>query len=174
MSSRLIEAAFVVSDLKQAIAEWTGGFGVGPFFVAEFHTTEQHYRGMPTPKRSLIGFGYTNGVLIELIQPLDGPPCVFSEALERLGPSFHHHLYEVPDHDVEVTRLTALGFEVVQAGQFAGTPFSIVDTRRVTGAYTEVMAFHAGLRGLYERVRSASEAWDGISEPERALNPAAG
>ena len=165
MSGKLIEIAYVVDDLAGAIEHWTADLGVGPFFTGTYDVPDQEYRGTPAPARMQIGFAVSNGVLIELIEPLPGKPNIFSEA----GPGFHHIMFEIFDHDAEVARLRAEGFEVIQSGNFAGTPFSILDTREATGCYTEVMPFGSGLQKLWQRLNEASEGWDGQSEPVRDL-----
>ncbi|MBB3860947.1 catechol 2,3-dioxygenase-like lactoylglutathione lyase family enzyme [Novosphingobium hassiacum] len=165
MSGKLIEVAFVVDDMAEAIARWTTTFGVGPFFTGIFDVPDQTYRGQLAPARMEVAFSFTNGALLELIQPLDTGDNIFSEA----GPGFHHLMFELPDHDAEVARYAAQGYPVVQSGSFGGSPFSIIDTRTATGAYTEIMAFNAGVQRLYSRMKAESEAWDGISEPRRNL-----
>jgi hypothetical protein len=165
MSGKLIEIAYVVEDLGSAIEHWTSDMGVGPFFTGIYDIPDQIYRGEPVPTRMNIAFAMSNGVLLELIQPLSGGGCIFSEA----GPGFHHIMFELADHDAEVARLEARGFEVVQSGSFAGSAYSIVDTRSATGCFTEVMACGPGLQGLIARLRQASEAWDGKTEPVRSL-----
>lgn len=169
MASKLIEVAFVVEDLSVAIAHWTRTFRVGPFFAGVFEVPDQRYRGRPAPGRTKVAFSFTNGALIELIEPLSGPNCVFAEALARSGPGFHHMLFETSDHDAEVAHYQALGFHVVQSGTFAGSQFSIVDTRDSNGGYIEIMPFGEGLQNLYAQMRAANESWDGYSDPERAL-----
>lgn len=165
MNGKLIEVAYVVEDLAGAIEHWASDLGVGPFFTGIYDVAEQEYRGAKCPARMNIGFGISNGVLIELIQPLSGNPNVFSEA----GPGFHHIMFEISDHDAEVARLRAEGFEVVQSGSFGGTSFSIFDTRAATGSYTEVMPFGPGLQKLWQCLKDASDGWDGQSEPVRDL-----
>jgi catechol 2,3-dioxygenase-like lactoylglutathione lyase family enzyme len=165
MARKLIEIAFVVDDMDAAIERWVKGFGVGPFYTGVYEVPAQNYRGTVSPTRMDVAFSFSNGALIELIQPLGDTPCIFSEA----GPGFHHLMFEVPDHDAEVARYAAEGYAVVQSGSFGGNPFSIIDTRAANGAYTEIMAFGAGLQRLYECMKEAAASWDGHTDPKRDL-----
>jgi catechol 2,3-dioxygenase-like lactoylglutathione lyase family enzyme len=165
MTGKLIEVAFVVDDMDTAIARWTQGFGVGPFFSGIFEVPGQVYRGRIAPAKMNVAFSFTNGALIELIQPLGDRSNIFSEA----GPGFHHLMFELDDHDAEVARYAEQGYPVVQSGNFGGSSFSIIDTRAATGAFTEVMAFSDGVKRLYNRMKAASKAWDGQSKPRRDL-----
>ncbi|MDP3676327.1 MAG: VOC family protein [Novosphingobium sp.] len=165
MARKLIEVAFVVDDMNAAIERWVKGFGVGPFHTGIFEVPEQNYRGTVSPALMDVAFSFSNGALVELIQPLAGTPCIFSEA----GPGFHHLMFEVADHDAEVARYAAEGYPVVQSGSFGGNPFSIIDTRAANGAYTEIMAFGEGVQRLYTRMKDAAAAWDGTTEPKRDL-----
>ena len=165
MTGKLIEVAFVVDDMDAAIARWTAGFEVGPFFTGIFEVPDQSYRGRSAPGKMDVAFSFSNGALIELIQPLGDPANIFSEA----GPGFNHLMFELEDHDAEVARYAAQGYPVVQSGTFGGNPFSIVDTRAATGAFTEIMAFNEGVRRLYNRMKAECEAWDGHGEPRRDL-----
>lgn len=169
MASKLIEVAYVVDDMDRAVAHWTGNYGVGPFFTGLFEVPDQSYRGTPAPGRMMVSFGYSNGALVELIQPLDDGPSVYHEVLEATGPGPHHVMFRIDDHDAEVARYKARGFEVVQSGRFGTSDFSMVDTRRETGSFTEIMAFGEALNALYERIKTASEEWDGVTEPQRKL-----
>jgi catechol 2,3-dioxygenase-like lactoylglutathione lyase family enzyme len=165
MTRKLIEVAFVVDDMDAAIDRWVKGFGVGPFYSGIYEVAGQNYRGTVSPARMEVAFSFSNGALVELIQPLAETPCIFSEA----GPGFHHLMFEVPDHDAEVARFAAQGYQVVQSGSFGGNPFSIVDTRTANGAYTEIMAFSEGVQRLYTRMADAAAAWDGKTDPRRDL-----
>jgi len=165
MAGKLIEVAFVVEDMGEAIDRWVRGFGVGPFFTGTFDIPEQNYRGTIAPTKMDIAFSFSNGALVELIQPLSNTRCVFCDA----GPGFHHLMFEVQDHDAEIAHFAAEGYSVVQTGNFGGNPYSIVDTRAATGAFTEVMAFGEGLRNLYQQMKAASEQWDGRGERRRDL-----
>src|ERR1700712_581281 len=87
----IIELAHVVADMDAAIAHWTGTLKAGPFFVGEMRFPEGHrYRGEPAMLAIRVAFGFSGGLLIELVQPLDGDRSVFAELLAARGPGYHH------------------------------------------------------------------------------------
>ena len=82
----VIQMAYVVADLQQAIAQWSTLLRVGPWFVLEHFTgVDPVYRGQPSRADVAIAMSFAGHMNIELIQPNNDAPSVYREAIERTG-----------------------------------------------------------------------------------------
>ncbi|MDE2465254.1 MAG: VOC family protein [Alphaproteobacteria bacterium] len=167
----VIELCYVVADMDTAILHWTTKMKAGPFFVGDMHFETGHrYRGQPSVLSIRVGFGFSGGVLIELVQPLVSDRSVFSEVLSQRGPGYHHVMLR-EDFDAAHKRLTAQGLKPALE---CTTPLNercvLFDTRDVDGGYIEIMDLHISFGKLTEAIARAHQNWDG-SEPVRELGP---
>jgi len=167
----IFEICHVVTDLDVAIGQWTGTLRAGPFFSAEMRFPEGHrYRGSPSLLAMRVAFGFSGGLLIELIEPLEGDRSVFSEVLQRSGPGFHHVLLR-EEYDVGFARLSAQGFAVaLESTTPLGERCALFDTGAVNGGFIEVMDLHIAFGRLTELMHAAHDGWDG-TDPHRPLAP---
>jgi hypothetical protein len=167
----VIELCHVVDDMDKAIAHWTKSLAAGPFFVGDMRFEEGHrYRGEPAVLAIRVAFGFSGGLLIELVQPLDGDRSVFTEVLEQRGPGYHHVMLR-DDYDAARARLESQGFKVaLESTTPLGERCALFDTQDVNGGFIEVMDLHIGFGRLTELMAQAHENWDG-SEPSRPLGP---
>jgi hypothetical protein len=68
----IIELCHVVTDMTSAIRYWTRVVGAGPFFVGDMEFAEGYrYRGRPCGLSLQIGFGFSGGLIVELVRPID-------------------------------------------------------------------------------------------------------
>ncbi len=167
----VVELCHVVRDMDAAIAHWTERFGAGPFFVGEMTFPEGHrYRGEPAMLAIRVAFGFSGGLLIELVEPLDGDASVFTEVLERRGPGYHHVMLR-EDYDVAHARLTAAGFSVaLESTTPLGERCALFDTQAIDGGFVEVMDLHIAFGRLVDEMAAAHADWDG-ADPQRPLGP---
>src|SRR5690606_1258129 len=101
----ILELCQVTDDMDAAIAHWTGLFGAGPFYVFDVPAMPgQTHRGQPSSIDLRIAFGFSGGLLIELLQQTNDAPSVFREMIESKGPGFHHLMPRM-DFDEGRTRL---------------------------------------------------------------------
>ena len=75
--------------------------------------------GRPTadvPRRIRVQFVARDGYRVELIAPLDGPdtPSPVSGLLDQIGPTAYHLAYEVDDVEIEIDRLVARGYRLLE------------------------------------------------------------
>jgi len=171
-SGSIFELCHVVADLDEAIGHWTRTLGAGPFFVASMHLPDGHRkRGVPAPMAIKVGFAFSGGVLIELIEPLEGDGSIFTEALAERGPGFHHVLLRV-DYDEGFARLTEQGFALVTESLTPlGERCALFDTRAVNNGYVEIMDLQIAFGRLTGLMADAHANWDGSSDPVRPLEP---
>jgi hypothetical protein len=167
----VIEICFVVSDIDAAIEQFGKFWGAGPFFTADMRFLEGHkYRGEAAPLQIIVGFGFCGGLLIELVQPLDGDRSVFSEALGERGTSFHH-IVRREDFEAGYDRMTAMGFPVaLESKTVFGERAVLFDTKTHNGAFIEVTDLNITFKPLIAVVSEAHRNWDG-SDPRRPLAP---
>ncbi len=165
----IIELAHVVADMDAAIAHWTTALTAGPFFVGEMRFAEGHrYRGQPAMLAIRVAFGFSGGLLIELVQPLGGDRSAFSEVLAARGPGYHHMMLR-EDYDTAFARLATAGHAVaLESTTPLGERCALFDTQAINGGFIEVMDLHIGFGRLTELMADAHDGWDG-RDPQRPL-----
>ncbi|BBZ15551.1 VOC family protein [Mycobacterium branderi] len=166
----VIEIAHVVDDLDAAIGQFIELWGAGPFYSAPMRfPTGHHYRGKEAPLAIDVGFGFSGGLLIELIQPLDGDRSVFSEALAARGPGFHHIVRREP-YEKGVTRCEQAGFgKALELTTAFGERTVLFDTTALNGGFLEVVDLHVTFEPLLATLSQAHDGWDG-ERPRRSLS----
>lgn len=164
-----MQLAWVVPKLEPAIDDWVRTAGAGPFFVfEELHFTESAYRGTPSdvqPCRAAIG--QHGDMQIELIQPLDRGPGIWTDVVPFGERGFHHTGLYCTDYDGE--RAAALkGGEMAFEGLMLGARTCYVDTVKTLGFMTELITANPVAEAVFAQVRAAADGWDG-SDPIRSL-----
>lgn len=105
---QLFHVGWVVRDCDAAQAALAARLGAGPFTgagsTASFENTLVH--GKPLPFALKIAFGALGGILIELLEPLDGN-SPHAEFLASRGEGLHHMAYLVPDFDAQLAAIRA-------------------------------------------------------------------
>ncbi|MGV9797157.1 VOC family protein [Mycobacterium sp. NPDC003449] len=166
----VMQIAHVVGDLDAAIAEFGMSWGAGPFYAGVIRVESGHfYRGTESPLAIDVGMALSGGVLVELIQPLDGDRSVFSEALDARGPGFHH-IVRRESFDVGVARCERAGYpRALEMTTAAGERTVVYDTTRSNGGFLEVVDLNVTFEPLMGRLAEAHARWDGHIEPRRSL-----
>ena len=104
----LFHIGWVVRDCAAAQRELGARLGAGPFVSAgdeaRFDKTLVH--GKPTPFSLRVAFGALGGILLELLEPLDGN-SPHAEFLASRGEGLHHMAYLVEDFDVQLAAIRA-------------------------------------------------------------------
>jgi hypothetical protein len=164
----ILEICHVVRDMERAVAHWTEVLGAGPFYVFDVPPMPgQTNRGVPSAIGLRIGFGFSGGLLIELLQQLDDGPSVFREILQSRGEGFHHVLLR-RDFDAGRTHLERHGYALAFSGALpGGERFALFDTTGGNGGFVELMDFTPASFGPVGKIHAAHLAWDGTSRPRR-------
>ena len=103
----ILELCQVVRVMDRALDHWTRVIKAGPFFVFDVPVLPgQIYRGEPTQVALKVAFGFSGGLLIELLQQTNERPSVFTEMLDRSGEGYHHVMLRIP-YEEGVQRLSA-------------------------------------------------------------------
>lgn len=166
----LRQVGLVVRDMAAAIEHWAGVLGVGPFLVMpELAFENYRYRGleMPGPVVTL-AFAQSGPLQIELIQQHDTCPSAYLEFLSA-GQEGVQHLCAWPDSPRDYAErreaLLARGLVIVHEGATRGSDLRFCYFGTEDGRAAPLLEISEGnlpaMRPLWQRLREASEAWDG-------------
>lgn len=166
----IMQMAYVVEDIREAIAFWVRDTGAGPFFLLDrWAGDDPVYRGAPSTAAVSIAMGFAGHMQIELIQPLDAEPSVYREAIERRGYGFHHFGVASADVDVDIPAYEARGYELAfRAGVPTGGAVAYMDGGADKPGFVELIPATQGMDEAFTAFWRASLDWDG-SDPVRAF-----
>jgi hypothetical protein len=158
----IYQTCFVVTDLEASIKEWTEKLKIGPFLVFESFVMNDK-DGAPLPFDIKIGLAYSGDSFIELIQPNDDRPSIYSEVAAN-GGGFHHIAKLTSDLDVSIAESEAAGHPLAVLGHFEpNNRLAYVDARSTYGGYMEYVEYNEFIGGLLHYMRDAAETWDGVT-----------
>ena len=127
----IVQFAYVVADLDEAMRHWVEVMGAGPFFVMrDFLGNDLTYRGSPSSTRVSYAFGQCGPAQVQLIAQDDPGPSIYRDMYAPGEGGFHHVCALVPmEHwDEQVARFTDAGYELASladddgAGRVPGLP----------------------------------------------------
>jgi len=159
----IMQVAYTVEDLEQAMQHWVRDLGIGPFFKFEhFPLLDAQYRGQPTQFDVNIGLAYSGGMCFELIQQNNDAPSVYRDVIDERGFGFHHWALSTRDFDGDVARYQESGAELALYGVAAvGARAGYMDTRSTLGGMIELIEIKSEVEELFAFIRAASENWNG-------------
>jgi hypothetical protein len=165
-----IQLCWAVPDLEAAIDNWLRSTGAGPFFVFdELHFDDGVYRGRPSdvqPCRAAIG--QHGDMQIELVEPLDAGPGIWTELVPKGRLGFHHVGLYCHDYEAERAAYLAAGGEMAFEGLMMGAKTCYIDTTKTLGFMTELITANPVAETVFGEFRKAHEGWDG-TDPIRRL-----
>ncbi|HUN57649.1 MAG TPA: VOC family protein [Candidatus Binataceae bacterium] len=159
----IIQTAYVVKDIQQAMQEWITKLKVGPWFLLKHFTGEDAlYRGKPTDVDVSIAMSFAGHMMIELIEQHNDVPSVYREISENRGYGFHHWGIATADFERDVERYRASGcdlafYERVPSGGRVG----YMDTTSYLPGMAELIELGASFDATFSRMYGATLAWDG-------------
>ena len=140
-----IEIAVVTPDHRRTM-EILSCLGIGPWQVYTFspeNTTNQTYRGKPSPFSLKVCFAKMGSLVWEIIEPICGP-TIFAEFLERHGEGIHHIAYDCNHIPMElrIKEFARRGFPLVQSGSWMGrNHFAFFETEDAATTCIETYVF---------------------------------
>jgi hypothetical protein len=165
-----MQMCWIVPDLDEGIGHWLKATGAGPFFVFdELHFDDGLYRGRPAdvqPCRAAIG--QHGDMQIELVEPLDAGPGIWTEVVPKGKAGFHHVGLYCHDYDAERAACLASGAKMAFEGLMMGARTCYIDTVGTLGFMTELITANPVAESVFAAFRQAAEGWDG-SDPIRRL-----
>lgn len=169
----VMQASFIVKDLKAACMKWVKTIGVGPFLTVEhIPLTEMSYRG--TPGASLdfsIAIAQSGGIQIELVEQHCDSPSAYRDLVAKGGEGFHHFCIYPDDYDAAYRSYLDQGFVPAIDGMFGATRFSYIDTSPAIGCMIELLEKNPIQESFFTRVIEAARDWDGTTDPVRPAFP---
>ena len=164
----VIQTAFTVADIHEAIQFWVADLHVGPWFLLD-HFTGDHpvYRGQPSQADVAIAMAFAGHMQIELIQPNDDHPSVYRETIVRRGHGFHHFGRATEDIDRDITELESRGYNLAfRAGVPTGGDVAYMDGGTQAPGFVELITATPGMEQAFTRFWQASVGWNG-ADPVR-------
>jgi len=136
------QVAVVVKDMKKTIENYWKMLGIGPWSIYTFAPPvmkEMKVRGKSVAYSMRLAETSIGNVIIEVIEPLEGP-SIYREFLEQKGGGPHHiACYKVPDVKEALKNFEKMGIAVLQSGKFDEVEFYYLDTERMLGVITEIV-----------------------------------
>jgi len=159
----IIQSAYVVKDIQQAMQEWATKLKVGPWFLIEhFSGQDSQYRGKPTNLDAAIAMSFAGHMLIELIQQHNDVPSVYREVVEKRGYGFHHWGVATTNFDRDVEQYRGSGCDLAFYARVpSGGRVAYMDTTAFLPGMTELIELGASFDAIFGRIYAASIAWDG-------------
>lgn len=159
---QLIQNAYIVNDIDQAITRWHALWGIGPFFVRR-HIVMPYvrYRGQPSSIDISAVYVQAGPMQVELVQQHCSTPSAFRDMFAAGQEGFHHVAMIPDDYDAVLAHYAAEGFPVASEVRTAsGRGAAFIDTRPMLGHMVEVYMPGQGIRDLYRNVAEAAASWD--------------
>ena len=104
-----------------------------------YSVTFTNYQGAPTEARAKLAFFNLDNLQIELIQP-DGNPSTWQNFLDEHGEGIHHIAFFVNDMETEIARLSGIGLQLEQRGQYTGGEYAYLNGGEVLPCLIELLA----------------------------------
>lgn len=165
----IMQTAFVVQDMRAAIAHFVRDCGAGPFFLLDhFWAVDQVYRAQPSTADVAIAMGFAGHMQIELIQPLDDEPSVYRETVKQRGYGYHHFGIACEDVDAMLPDYFARGYGVAfRADVPTGGRVAYLERGHAAApGFVELIPATPGMDAHFTRFWEASLGWNG-SDPVR-------
>ena len=168
-----MQMGYVTKDLEDSLDYWINVVGAGPFYSADFATTDQVYRGAPANAHVTVAMGYSGDVQIEVVQQNNDSPSAYTELFASgrkipRGGLFHHVMVKHDDYDAAYEGYISAGatrcFDAVVPG--VGR-FCYLDTRDMMDCFVELLEVSPPFDAACRQMRDAHRNWDG-REPRRA------
>jgi hypothetical protein len=158
----VMQVAYIVPDLKKAMAEYAANLKIGPWFVSEhFVGTEKLYRGTPSDVDMTIAMTYANQMNIELIQQLNDVPSVYRDVSDKRGFGFHHWGVATYDFDRAVADYRSRGYDVAFSTMLRGARLTYFDTTSHLPGMVELIEMNAQREEMFQNMYAAAVTWDG-------------
>jgi len=142
---RVTQIAIVVRDIEKARAIWSELLGLETPPIEEtegLELTHMTFRGKPSEGRARLSFLKLENLILEFIQPIDGP-STWQDFLDRCGEGIHHIAFQVDSLEETLEKFRKIGMNVEQKGNFKGGCYVYTESKNKLGATIELLHAHA-------------------------------
>jgi hypothetical protein len=169
---RVIQVAFTVPDIRQAMESYSRELRIGPWFYFEhLPAVEQIHRGRSVQFDLAVALAYGGPgcrTMYELIQQHDAAPSVYSEVIESRGHGFHHYGIATRQFDEDVARHRRRGHELIFSARTPrGNRGAYMEAPEILGGLIEYIEVTAASEEFYGRMYAAALAFDGSDSVHR-------
>lgn len=167
----IMQIAYIVPDIYEAIERYTPRLNCGPWFVVEhFPLLDAQYRGEPTELDITLAIAFSGSMSFELIQQNNwSTQSVYTEVQQARGWGFHHFGVSCQDFDAEVSKYEALGHQMALYGVAGvGARAAYMDTTDVLPGMIELIEMTDKTEEFFAMMQNSSCNWDG-TDPVRVL-----
>jgi hypothetical protein len=166
----IIQMAYVVTDIQQAMQLWIEKLNVGPWFLLpSFTGIEPQYRGKPSLGEVSLAMSFAGHMNVELIQPVNDAPSVYREVLEKRGPGFHHWGVATAHFDRDLEKYRSAGHELAYSLRVpTGGRVAYLDTTAQLNGFVELIELGGGFEPAFNKFYRATIGWDG-QDPVRSF-----
>jgi hypothetical protein len=164
----VIQMAYVVEDIHQAMDAWVKKLNVGPWFLLDSFTgVDPQYRGKPSEAAVSLAMSFAGHMMVELIQEKGKAPSVYREVIEKRGYGFHHWGVATKDFDAGVAQYEGSGYDLAFLARVpTGGRVAYMDTTRDLPGMVELIELGASFDEVFSRFYRNTIGWDG-KEPVR-------
>lgn len=138
---RVTQIAIVVRDIEKASAAWSELLGVEKPGIQEtegLESSHMTFRGKPSKGRAKLSFLELENLVLELIQPIDGP-STWQDFLDSHGEGIHHIAFQVKNLQGTLERFDKVGIKPEQKGDFKGGCYAYTNQKGKLGAVIELL-----------------------------------
>jgi hypothetical protein len=122
---------------------------------------QYHFRGVRMDVELRLGFGYWDGIQIELIQQLNDADTLYKRALRTAAGQLNHFATLVPDLDALLTS-RQLHNRVIQHGDMpSGLKFAYLEEYLPGGQHLELVQAQESTVMAFAGMQKAARQWDG-------------
>lgn len=167
----IMQMAYVVKDIRQAIDHWVTKLHVGPWFLIDHFTgIDPRYRGGESKADVALAMSFAGHMNIELIAPNNDAPSVYKELIDRRGYGFHHWGLATRNFERDLAKYRAAGHEAAFiCGVPSGGHVAYMDTTKELPGFVELIEIGGeAFDAIFSRFYRESIAWDG-KDPIRSF-----
>lgn len=131
-TSKVLQIAFIVSDVQAASQKYARLFGIEPPQVSisdGYEKAQTVFMGKPSPARCKMAFINLDNIQLEFIEP-DENDSDWKRSLEEKGDSLHHIAFEVKGMQQQIDNLEKEGVQCIQKGEYPGGRYAFMDTAK--------------------------------------------
>jgi hypothetical protein len=173
------QIAFVSKDWRKSAQHWLDVMGAGPFFILRLPPLEKNYRGRLVSDTFEVAISFVGNTSLEIIQPINDEPSMFTEVLQKKGDGALHHMF--PDFramddavfDARRKKYAELGMVIACEFNIPGLGRNIFyDSMQDIGSFVELSQLTPQGFKVCQNMFEAHRSWDG-KNPIRDIAEAA-